>query len=92
MESTGISKYTISFGISLAITSVINALLVVLKEKNQGVMNGMKQMTGHHWITHSAFTVVLFIALGLALAKLNGARGVQMTGGRLILGFYLIGD
>jgi ribose/xylose/arabinose/galactoside ABC-type transport system permease subunit len=106
MESTGISKYTISFGLSLAITSVVNALLVVLKEKNQGVMDKMKQITGHHWITHSAFTVLLFIALGLIFAQLNGARGAQMTanrlittllagvvvGGGVILGFYLIGD
>ena len=30
-----ISKYTVSFGASLAITSILSALLVVLKELNE---------------------------------------------------------
>ena len=37
-----ISKYTASFGISLAITSVLSALLVVVKELNENsVLAGM---------------------------------------------------
>ena len=32
MENNGVSKYTISFGLSLALASVANGLLVVAKE------------------------------------------------------------
>jgi len=50
MENTSVSKYTISFGLSLALTSVINALLVVAKEKIPAVMTGLQKLTGHHWV------------------------------------------
>ena len=102
METTGLSKYTISFGLSFAITSVVNALLVVLKETNKGVMDGMKQITGHHWVTHSAFTVILFVLLGFVLAKRKTPMPAHrliatllagvVVGGGVIIGFYLIGD
>ena len=42
MENTRISKYTISFGLSLALASVMNALLVVAKEKIPTVMAGLQ--------------------------------------------------
>jgi hypothetical protein len=106
METASVSKYTISFGLSLAICSVINALIVVAKEKSDAVMAGMKKMTGHHWVTHSAIIVILFVVFGFALARTGGAQGPKMGANRLIgmvaagvlaagviiVGFYLIGD
>jgi hypothetical protein len=101
------SRYTSSFGVSLAVTSVANALLVVAKETNPTtVMVWMKRASGHHWATHSLFSLILFFALGLALAQTNGGRGPQLTasglvkiivagvaaGGLIILGFYLFLD
>ena len=106
MENTSVSKYTISFGLALALASVINALLVVAKEKNQTVMAGLQKLTGHHWVSHSAIILVLFAAFGWIFARANGGRGIQITvnslistlvsgvviGGLIIAGFYLIGD
>jgi len=98
---------TKGFGLSLAITSVLSALLVVAKELGQhSIMVWMKKLTGHHWVSHSLLALVLFFGFGLILAGRNGGRGLKMTGTRLIMvlacgviigdliiaGFYLIGD
>jgi hypothetical protein len=100
-----ISKYTASFGVSLAITSVLSALLVVVKELNENtVLAWMKNLTGHHWITHGLFMLIVFFVLGWALAKPNNGQGLKMTsgglvctivagvviGGLIISGFYLV--
>jgi hypothetical protein len=99
-----LSKYTVSFGISLAITSVVNALLVIAKETHPTtVMAWMKKATGHHWATHSLLSLILFFALGLVLArgqgpKMTAANLVKIIvagiaiGGLIILGFYLFLD
>ena len=105
MESK-LSKYTVSFGLSLALCSVVNALLVVVKEKSPAVQALMQKITGHHWVTHSAVIVGLFILLGWLLALPNGGKGLPLAAGRLtgiimgglvtsgliIMGFYLIAD
>jgi hypothetical protein len=106
MDNAGVSKYTISFGLSAALASVVNALLVVAKEKSPAVMAGLQKLTGHHWVSHSAIVLVLFVVFGWVIAKANGGRGIQIsvngligtivagvvTGGLIIFGFYLIGD
>lgn len=106
MEANSLSKYTVSFGLSLALCSVVNALLVVVKEKSPVVASGMQKITGHHWITHSAFIVLLFLFCGWLFALLNGGRGPQLmagrvivtvaagviVGGSIIMGFYLVAD
>ena len=100
-----ISKYTVSFGASLAITSILSALLVVVKELNENsVLAWMKGLTSHHWITHGLFMVIAFFAIGWGLAKMNNGQGLKMTaerlvimivsgvviGGLIISGFYLV--
>ncbi len=106
MASNEIGKNTRSFGLSLAITSVLSAILVTIKESSHGVMNFMKAVTFHHWVTHGLFVVVIFIVLGWALSRTNSGQGPSMTAERLIqlvvgsavvsgvliAGFYLIGD
>jgi hypothetical protein len=106
MENTAPSKYTRSFGLSLALASVVNGLLVVAKEKSPAVMNGMQKLTGHHWISHSAIVLGLFAGFGWLFARVKGGQGIQPTTNRLIatvvlgvvsgsliiLGFYLMGD
>lgn len=106
MENPAFSKYTTAFGLSLALASVINALLVVAKEKNRAVMAALTRVTGHHWITHSAIVIMLFLVLGWILANANGGQGVKLTvnrligtlaggvvvGGLIIVGFYLFAD
>jgi len=102
MEGNSLSKYTVSFGISLALCSVLNALLVTVKEKSPAVAQAMAKLTGHHWVTHAAFIVLLFFLggglLGLANLKFSAGRllGVVtagvLAGGLIIMGFYLIAD
>jgi hypothetical protein len=98
------SKFTVSFGLALALASVANAVLVIAKEKVPTVMGGMQKMAGHHWISHSAIILVVFAAFGCILAKANSGRGLQINaprllgviisgvllGGLIIAGFYLI--
>jgi hypothetical protein len=107
MEESGLGKYTRSFGLSLAITSVLSALLVVVKELNEHtVLEWMKKATVHHWVTHGVLDIILFVVLGLVFAQMGGGRGVQISAkglvntiiatvvvsGLIIAGFYLIGD
>lgn len=107
METNGIGKYTMSFGMSLAITSVVSALLVVVKELSQNtVLALMKGITFHHWFTHSLFILILFVVIGWLLARSNGGQGVKMgvnrfistlvgavvVSGLIIAGFYLVWD
>jgi hypothetical protein len=106
MENTGLTKYTVSFGLSLALASVVNGLLVVAKEKIPAVLGGMAKLTGHHWVTHSVIVVGLFVFFGWMLAQVNGGQGVKLganrvigtlvsgavIGGMIIVGFYLMGE
>jgi hypothetical protein len=106
MDANPLSKYTVSFGLSLALCSVVNALLVVAKESSPAVAAAMQKMTGHHWVTHSAMVVLLFFLGGWLFALSNGGQGLRiaasrligiivagvMTGGIIIMGFYLIAD
>lgn len=105
-NSNTLSKYTVSFGLSLALASVVNALLVVVKEKSPAVQAAMQRLTGHHWVTHSSIVVLLFVVGGVLFARPNGGRGWQLSAHRLIqivalgvaagwliiTGFYLFAD
>ena len=105
-DNNGLTRHTAAFGLALAVASIVNSLLVVAKEKSPAVLAGMKNLTGHHWITHSVIVVGLFLLLGAIFARANGGQGVRFTvtglirtvvggvaaGALIILGFYLLGD
>ncbi|MFC6673761.1 hypothetical protein [Marinobacterium aestuariivivens] len=75
-------QYSAVFGLALAITSLLNALLVVLKEQNnETVLAWMTAATGHHWISHGMLVIVLFIVLRWLMARLG--LGADLTGNRL---------
>ncbi len=104
-ENNGVSKHANSFGLSLALASVVNALLVVAKETSPAVMAGMQKLTGHHWVTHAVIVLAVFGICGWAFGMANGGQGIRLTAGRLIgtlvagvlagvgiiMGFYLLG-
>ena len=46
MENNNLSRYTLSFGLVLAVASVANGLLVIAKEKIPAVLAGMQKLTG----------------------------------------------
>jgi hypothetical protein len=105
MENMEIGKFGRSFGVSFAITSLFSALLVVLKETNEKtVLAWMKAATPHHWITHTLLDLIIFVVLGVVLAKANDGQGIKISpdrlnsfivgsfviSGILIAGFYLV--
>jgi hypothetical protein len=104
MQNNGLEKYTVSYGVSLAITSLLSAFLVVFKELNEPLLNFMKRVTIHHWVTHGAFDLIVFVVLGWLLAQVNGGAGLKIStktfvtvlvgavvvSGLIIAGFYLI--
>jgi hypothetical protein len=68
------------YGISYAITSLLSALLVVLKESNDSVRELLVALTGHHWISHGLLDVIVFVALGAILSR----RHLNLSGNALI--------
>jgi hypothetical protein len=104
MDDPGVSKKTISFGLSLALCAVLNAVLVIAKEKNKGVADWMQKMTGNHWVTHVAIILAVFVVVGSGLAGTNRGQGPRtplhrltgivcfgvVAGVLIVLGFYLV--
>ena len=106
MENEQLGKYASSFGLSLAVTSLVSAGLVILKETNQDTVLAWMKALGHHWVIHGLINLVVFLVLGFAFSLLRGGKGVTMSGGKLtsivvvcvllgslaIAGFFLVGD
>jgi uncharacterized membrane protein YkvI len=100
VQGDRISVYTASFGLSLGLTNLFNALLVIVKETNEPVLTWMKA-TGHHWVAHGVLDIMVFAALGLLLVPVGEtwrshpnritatAIGGIMVGALLIAGFYI---
>lgn len=98
IQNNTLSKRTTSFGLSLAICSLINALLVIAKEKSPAVQSAMQKLTGNHWVTHVVIVFVLFIVLGFLFAGatisvnrlIKTIVGGVFISGLIIVCFYLI--
>jgi hypothetical protein len=99
-NTPALPKHAVSFGLSLAVCSVVNALLVIAKEKNPGIQQAMQKLTGHHWITHSSIVLILFVVLGFVIPNIsipaNRLIKIVLAGivipALLIIGFYLFAD
>jgi nitric oxide reductase large subunit len=94
MSTSTLNAQTRGFGLSVAITSILSALLVIVKETNDGLMNFMKHVTVHHWVTHGIFDVAVFVILGLLLAKSNNGQGPDIDDEKFIkvvVGGFLLG-
>jgi len=68
MTTTTLDKTTIGFGLSAAVVSILNTLLVIFKELTPPFKNGMASAMGHHWTTHGAMVIALFIVLGFVFS------------------------
>lgn len=105
-QNNTVSRYTISFGLAVAVASMVNALLVITKEKSRAVQNTMQKLTGHHWITHVAVVLFLFLGFGFLSARpkedqttampINRLIKIMIAGivaaGVIIIAFYLTAD
>ena len=101
-----LSRHTISFGLSLALCSVLNALLVVAKEKSHSVVAWLQKLTGHHWVSHVIIILVGFAFFGWLFGLANHGQGLKLSasrligiilagviaGGFIIIAFYLFAD
>ena len=67
--STELDNCVVGYGMSYSITSILSALLVVLKESNESVHNFLVAMTGHHWASHGLINIVIFLVLGYIFSK-----------------------
>ncbi|HEV2327938.1 MAG TPA: hypothetical protein VGY56_04010 [Verrucomicrobiae bacterium] len=100
MQNDALSKPAVSFGLSLAICSLFNALLVIAKEKSPVVQSAMQKLTGHHWVTHVVLVLALFFILGFLFANVTSSvnRLIKwvvacvVISGLVIVGFYLLAD
>lgn len=104
--NNSVSKCTFSFGWALALCSVMNALLVIAKEKSPKLQSTMKSLAGHHWIAHSAIMVLLFVVFGWLFASVAKNRSQSQSvssllriifaglaiGVAITVGFYLFAD
>lgn len=104
MNGSQLNSATKSYGISLAVASLLSAFLVVAKETNKGLMDMMKTVTVHHWVSHIVFIVGVFLILGVILSKSQGGKGVNVSdegvlkavvssvviGTAIIVGFFLL--
>jgi hypothetical protein len=95
-----ISAKVAGYGVSYAITSIMSALIVVLKEANPGVHDFLASITGHHWVTHSLLDVIVFVVLGAVLSRSAGMRmsgnsiitivvGATVISGLIITGYFI---
>ncbi len=86
--NNNVTRHTISFGISVAACSLVNVAIVIAKETSKAVNNWMQRVTGHHWITHLVFVLLLFAILGWGLA---GVGNRQNPGAVRRLTHWLVG-
>ena len=95
MNTTGTA-----FGISFSIVSLLSAMLVLAKESYAPLLEWMKALTGHHWLTHAVLVVVAFVALGLALPRVCACKPSggtlaaavlisTLVSGLIVAGFFL---
>jgi hypothetical protein len=71
MENKSLSGFIPGFGLSFLVVSIINAILVIEKEANEGLKKWMAGLLGHHWITHGVFIIILFFVLGWVFSRIQ---------------------
>lgn len=101
MKNTPMEKYSAGFGLSLVVTSLLNAVILIIKEKNDSVMSAMKAALGHHWTTHGAIIIIVFLVLGFIFSgmkietKLDSGKMLKyiiwavIISGVVVAGFFL---
>lgn len=77
MDDAPLRRSSIAFGLSFIVVNLSSAMLVVVKESHAPVLDWMKALTGHHWITHAMLAVVAYITLGLVISS---TREWRLTG------------
>jgi hypothetical protein len=71
MENKSLSGFIPGFGLSFLVVSIINSILVIEKEANEGLKKWMAGLLGHHWVTHGVFIILLFFVLGWVFSRIK---------------------
>jgi hypothetical protein len=71
MENKSLSSFIPGFGLSFLVVSIINAILVIMKEASEGLKKWMAGLLGHHWVTHGVFIIILFFVLGWLFSRIK---------------------
>ncbi len=96
MNNSYMGKYAAGFGLSLVVTILLNAVILVVKEISTPVMSAMKAALGHHWTTHGAFLIIVFIVLGCLFSatrledKLDSGKMLKFTFWAVIVSVIII--
>ena len=100
VDNQPLDKCSAGFGVSFLIASIFNGLLIIAKESYAPLKAWMKSLSGHHWITHGIFVIVLFITLGYIFSKTDMDKKIDadktsslviagtVLGGLIIVGFF----
>jgi hypothetical protein len=70
MGNATLDKKTVGFGLSVAMMSIVNTLLVIVKDMTPPLKKGMADAMGHHWTTHGVIVLTLFVILGFLFSSL----------------------
>ena len=81
MTNSTLDKTTIGFGLSAAVMSILNTLLVIFKEMTPPFKKAMADAMGHHWTTHGVAVLGLFLVLGFVLA--GAVKAESWSAGKL---------
>jgi len=65
------NRYSAGFGLSLVVTNLLSAVILLFKELNANVMSAMKAALGHHWTTHVVILLVVFVVLGFIFSGMK---------------------
>ncbi len=71
--------------LAFLIASLYSAVLVVVKEENEGVYDTLKSVFGHHWVGHGITTLIVF-AIFFYLFK---AAGLALTEDALVMVLWI---
>lgn len=65
-----------AFAYAAIVTVLFNTVLALTKDAYAPLNQFMARLSGHHWITHAIFDLLVFFATGLTLAS----RGLPKSG------------
>jgi hypothetical protein len=65
------NKYSAGFGLSLVVTNILSAVILLFKEINANAMSAMKSALGHHWTTHGVILIGVFVVLGFIFSGMK---------------------
>lgn len=91
-----LDRRSAALALSAAVTVIFNTALTWIKDAYDPLNRFMALLSGHHWITHGVFDIVLFIVLGMLFyrsgmaSRMNPLRLAQVLFGAVVLaGFGL---